>query len=287
MIKFSEEPVAIPVLLFNNISEGDLNQFFLNSQPVIIRGANFIENVMEWSLDNLLQKIPNVEFPLSYRDENTHVIGAESNTKMKLHEFIEKCNEIALLSKPIRYYLSGSNLLENDEQNGNEELNQLRNNCSKFKQFIEEKLSKTKQLSSLGFWIGLDKQKTHLHFDCVNNLMLQIRGKKTFLLISPSDHLKVNLHSYKSAMGQEMNGEIYRFSQYDIFKTDIPKVQVFKGSIQRGDIILIPLGWFHAVYSEGEESSCGSFNIALNAFWNATETEWNTWKHLKLFKNNY
>ncbi|EFC41662.1 predicted protein [Naegleria gruberi] len=247
---------------------------------------------MEWSLDDLLKKVPNVEFPITYRGEDSHVVGAESVSKMKLGEFIGKCSEIksAELEKKscIRYYLSGSNLLEDlNGDNANDELVQIRNETLQFKQFIEEKLSETKRLSSLGFWIGLDGQKTHLHFDCVNNLMLQIRGRKTFLLVSPHNHLKLNLHSYKSSKGQDMDGEIYRFSQYDIFNTEIPKVEIFKGTIERGDCILIPLGWFHAVYSEGEETNYGSYNIALNAFWNATESEWDTWKHLKLFRNNY
>ncbi|KAG2392452.1 hypothetical protein C9374_012704 [Naegleria lovaniensis] len=165
-------------------------------------------------------------------------------------------------------------------------------------------LTHHEELSSLGIWLGHDQQKTWLHFDCAHNLMLQIRGKKTFLLASPSHYLDLYPYTFKTCKGQDMKGEIYRFSEVNAWKPQLDqyprsgRVQFLEAPLERGDGLLLPMGWWHAVLSEGERASsceddasscccCCGFNIALNAFWDADESFWAKRNHLKSFRKTY
>jgi hypothetical protein len=89
-----------------------------------------------------------------------------------------------------------------------------------------------------------------------------------------------------------MEGEIYRFSEVDALNPDYVKyprakrVQFHSVVLEAGEVLLVPLGWFHHVLSEAKEEPKG-VNVALNLFFDASAEEWEKRKYLKSFKQSY
>lgn len=149
-------------------------------------------------------------------------------------------------------------------------------------------------INTLGLWVGQGGQLTPMHFDCCHNILLQIRGSKTFRLAHPDHFGNLYLHTYKTATAKGFNtdgGEIYRFSEVDCWNPDlatfprVSRVPFVDVTLAPGEALLIPLGWFHSVQSESDRDD--GFHVAFNVFWDASEADWARRKHLKSFRQHY
>ena len=234
-------------------------------------------------MNELKQSYSHILFQITKTTQD-HIPGAGTLKTMTIPQLLHKIDQLKLTNNhSTRYYLSGSNLIskrrkdeiqthsENERTTSYEtsfhtndhqqlldvtmsdqeklELEQLQNDCQDFTQFIMKELTHHEELSYLGIWLVHDQQKTWLHFDCAHNLMLQICGKKTFLLASPTHYLNLYPYTFKSCKGQDMKGEIYRFSEVNAWESQLdqyPKssrVQFLEAQLERGDGLLVPLGW--------------------------------------------
>ncbi len=138
-------------------------------------------------------------------------------------------------------------------------------------------------------WLGKSGQRTWLHFDCANNFLLEIRGRKTFILAPPEAYPHLYCYTFSSCNGQDMDGEMYRFSEVNAWHPDLQRhpraarVAFRRVTIEPGEALLLPLGWFHAVETEGDPD----YNVALNLFFDADPQDWAKRKYLKAFRQNY
>ena len=88
-----------------------------------------------------------------------------------------------------------------------------------------------------------------------------------------------------------MDGEMYRFSEVSAWNPDFERfprasrVKWMDVTIERGETLLVPLGWWHAVESRGAADD--GFNVALNLFFDADSSDWEKRKYLKSFKQQY
>ncbi|MGB3721735.1 MAG: cupin-like domain-containing protein [Pacificimonas sp.] len=93
-------------------------------------------------------------------------------------------------------------------------------------------------------WIGPAGTFTPLHFDLTNNLLAQITGRKTVLILPPSESGKLahNHHVFSDV------GDL----------TDQARVAAFPGArnaryftvdLEPGDLLYIPIGWWHQIRS--------------------------------------
>jgi hypothetical protein len=86
-----------------------------------------------------------------------------------------------------------------------------------------------------------------------------------------------------------MDGEMYRFSEVNAWGPDLQRhpraarVAFRRTTIEAGEALLLPLGWFHAVETQGDPD----YNVALNLFFDADPADWAKRKFLKAFKQNY
>jgi len=93
-------------------------------------------------------------------------------------------------------------------------------------------------------WIGGAGTFTPLHHDLTNNLLLQIVGRKSLLLVAPSATPQLyNDHHVYSQIKDLLEPDIVaRFPNLD-------GVQVHQILMNPGDALFIPVGWWHQVVS--------------------------------------
>ncbi len=93
-------------------------------------------------------------------------------------------------------------------------------------------------------WFGSKSTDSGLHWDFQTNMFAQIHGRKRILLCPPADSAK--LYPYRDQI---------RWSRFDGLEPDFDKFPRAKGAhpliatLQPGELIHIPRGWWHQLYS--------------------------------------
>jgi len=94
-------------------------------------------------------------------------------------------------------------------------------------------------------WVGGAGTFTPLHFDLTNNLLAQVTGSKQIVLVPPSQ-------TGKMAHGRHVFSEVHditdprRLAAYPLAREAL-RYEVVLGP---GDLLFIPIGWWHQVRSE-------------------------------------
>lgn len=113
------------------------------------------------------------------------------------------------------------------------------------------------RLWEINLWVGACGNRSKLHFDPEENLLVPIRGVKKLILIKRSETPNVY---------QNLEGNILE-SKVDVFNLDrrafpkIDAVSYHQITLEPGEALYIPSGWWHAVESSIE------VNISLNFWW--------------------
>ena len=93
-------------------------------------------------------------------------------------------------------------------------------------------------------WVGPAGTFTPLHFDLTNNLLIQITGRKRVLLVSPSQtrlmanrrHVFSDVHDLEDAACMARHPQAQQVEPYIV-------------TLEPGDMLFIPVGWWHQVRS--------------------------------------
>lgn len=93
-------------------------------------------------------------------------------------------------------------------------------------------------------WIGPEGTFTPLHFDLTNNLLVQVTGSKRILLVPPSEtrYLYHRRHVFSDIHDLE---DPARLRIHPLAK----QAQTFEVTLGPGEILYIPIGWWHQVRS--------------------------------------
>ncbi|MBN9344369.1 MAG: hypothetical protein BGO76_06585 [Caedibacter sp. 38-128] len=103
--------------------------------------------------------------------------------------------------------------------------------------------------ASVNLWLGANT-RSGLHFDNCDNFLAQIYGTKTVVLIPPEDAkfvYPIPSNFFKSPV----NPLDPDFSEFPKFK----KAKIFEGQLNAGDVLFIPKGWYHYIYSPSQSIS--------------------------------
>ncbi len=106
------------------------------------------------------------------------------------------------------------------------------------------------------YWIGPGGTRSGLHFDPYNVLFAQLRGSKRFYLLPPSSMPRLYLYNDF-------------FSPVDLEHRDVANYPLSQGlepivtEVHEGEVLLLPVGWFHQVTSLGYSVSISLTNLDM------------------------
>ena len=226
-------------------------RFLIPQRPVIISGAMEGWPALErWTNDYLTEKIgARTVRPSKAAHAGTHLIATpkktviETASPMKFAEYIDLLaggtisdGQLYVVQLPIRTYLPE---LWPDVR---------------FPPFVDED-----KYSAVNLWFGPGNNFTPLHYDFVDNLLTQIRGRKQVLVCPPREIARVYPYPFSYLANH--------FSQVNVASPDLTQFPAWAHAdralleLGPGDMLFIPLYWWHAVWG-GIES-----NMSINYWW--------------------
>jgi ribosomal protein L16 Arg81 hydroxylase len=124
-------------------------------------------------------------------------------------------------------------------------------------------------------FLGPDKTVTGLHADTYHSLFYQVWGHKFWILVPPSNTPDVYLsekYEWSTRLSRvDLKQVEYNRAQYPFIRRCKPVLV----EVNTGDILWVPVGWFHYVYSTKPSFSI-SFFLA-NFFRTITYAVWEDW----------
>lgn len=124
-------------------------------------------------------------------------------------------------------------------------------------------------------WVGKNT-RSGLHYDYNDNFLVQISGHKKVFLAAPDDikYLYPLADNFTKTQVNPMDPDLKKFPK-------LKNATIFTGEINPGEILFIPKGWFHYIYSPKE-------SISLNCWYGDSLTKiehlqsfyrsgWRTW----------
>ena len=116
-----------------------------------------------------------------------------------------------------------------------------------------KKLQKTPTM-----WLGPAQTVTPIHFDSADNLLVQIYGRKKLTLVSPaqSDRLYYPCLRLGHVIYSPVDVEEPDYDRFPLYQQATP----FAVMLEPGDILFIPVRWWHHARSLSE-------SISLNFWW--------------------
>jgi hypothetical protein len=95
------------------------------------------------------------------------------------------------------------------------------------------------------YWIGPAGTFTSLHHDLTNNFVAQITGRKAVKLLPPSETGRLYNHRHVFSEVPDLEDPDLDIERYD----DLTRVRIYDLMLNPGEILFIPVGWWHQVRS--------------------------------------
>lgn len=214
-----------------------LELYYAANRPVILTGLlDDWPAVTSWTPDYLKAKIGEREVEVQSGRSSNPDFEMDKNrhrTRMSFAQFIDR------ISRPDAGnddYITAYNAASNQEA-----LAALDADLGTLDEFLVRPAS-----GPFGMiWIGPAGTLTSLHHDLTNNFVAQISGRKRFKLLPPSETGKLyNERAVFSAVPdlEEPAIDLARYGQ-------LTQVRIYDLTINPGEILFIPVGWWHQVRS--------------------------------------
>ena len=199
---------------------------------------------MKWNIAFFRQKYGNLEVTINYNlpdNVSPYLHDAGMYTKkMRLSDFLDQ-----MPNEKKGCYLAQSeiNVFDNLEEDFTfEELIPVKDHDSKKYNYV---------------WIGRNT-RSGLHYDFEDNFLVQINGVKKVFLVDPkyAQYVYPLPENFLKSQVNPMNPD---FEKHPMFK----HVTILQGELKPGDVLFIPRGWYHYIYSPQE-------SISLNCWYGAS-----------------
>jgi ribosomal protein L16 Arg81 hydroxylase len=193
---------------------------------------------------------------MSGRDSDPHYeINCEAHkTQMSLEQYVQM---VASAGETNDFYM-----VANNRSNGTGALRELMGEIPSFDGLLDARNTNDK----LFFWFGPAGTNTPLHHDTMNILLAQALGRKKVTLIpSFETHLVYNHIGVYS----EVDCEAPDLERYPLFG----KATKYETILEPGEVLFIPVGWWHQVRSLDVSISVSFTNFVVpNSYKWATES---------------
>lgn len=244
--------------------------------PVIITGLQ----VDDWNLNYLCKQLDQQEFLFRYygreryqQDKRTwkNIGSGVPLQVMPFTDYVELLKSHEAHEKDIylaKCSLKDTNLAKCNSLSG-----------------IGEKLGLTKPVGNLNLWVAPGGHVECLHYDTLDGILIQLHGSKKVLLFPPSQ--TYNLYPF-SVFVHLLHGLELRawFSKVYPENPDFVAFPKLKRALEHkqevilkpGEMLYIPIGWWHKVTALGNEMVC-----SVNQFWGVYPTSraifsWCRWR---------
>ena len=224
--------------------------YWLQARPVVIKNLGQTWDTKKWSFDYLLEKFGNEMVSVQTnrnKDVEYEINSVNHRENMLLREFINKIKD----KETNDIYMTANNHAFKDTK-----LKTLFDDVGELPSYLTKEKTGVWHL-----WVGAKGTITPLHHDENALLHIQIKGRKHWKFISPCFTHKV--YNHKSV-----------FSEVDIFNPDYNKypllkdVKVLETTVEEGETMFLPIGWWHAVESLEPSISISMVNFThKNANW--------------------
>lgn len=231
-------------------------EYYQEEQPVLIKEEVIEwEATQEWSPEFLDCILGNQETHVNFHEEGYFNPNDQERLKELTLPFSEACRNIC---EDGRYYLAQTSIkcpwitrLARGEgayfPKLQEYIHQPR--------FLDDP-SKSFRIANV--WFGGDQCKTWLHYDLSENFFSNMVGEKRFLLFSPTQT------DYLYQAHGESHNHLSRVNAFDPDTSKFPRynnADYFDITVEPGDMLFIPSGWWHAVDTI-------TTSISVNFWWN-------------------
>lgn len=215
-----------------------LDNYYALNRPVVMTGAMDDWPAMtRWTAEELKRRFGDRVVSVQANrdnDANYELNSATLRTEMTFGEFVDITETI---SETNNYYITANN-----SETNRETLKDLWKDIIPFPEYLRDDDPANRGF----FWFGPKGTVTPLHHDLTNNFMAQVRGRKLVRLIAPYElqNLYNNRHCYSA-----VNLDNIDYDQFPLFRN----VTVIDVEIGPGDLLFLPVGWWH--YVRGLETS--------------------------------
>ncbi|MGL5194866.1 MAG: cupin-like domain-containing protein [Chroococcales cyanobacterium] len=221
--------------------------YFTQNTPVILTGimGNW-QALSRWNPQYLKQEYGEVEVEVQFNRESNPLFEREKEKHRQQMTMGDYVDLIVKGGKTNDYYMVPFN--------GNfdsPELKPLLKDVEIFSEYIDP----SNQKACIFFWFGPEGTITPLHHDPCNVLLSQVYGKKRIRLISPNQ--KALLYN-----------QVGVYSEVDLLNPDYEKyprfkdVEIIEVILEPGEVIFLPVGWWHHV-----EALDISISVSFTNFW--------------------
>lgn len=211
--------------------EAFLEQYYAVNRPVIIEGA--MEDwraLTEWTGENLKRRFGDRMVEVQARRDTDALYELNQTMLREVMPFGDFVDITETAGQTNNWYITANNSGRNREA-----LAEL------WQDFVPLTEYLTDGPGNPGFfWFGPAGTVTPLHHDLTNNFMAQVRGRKLVRLIAPYELPDVynHLHCYSAVDLDRVDAD--RFPRFR-------NAQVIDVVIGPGDLLFLPVGWWHYV----------------------------------------
>jgi len=208
-----------------------LDNYYALNRPVVMTGAMDDWPAMtRWTAEELKRRFGDRVVSVQAnrdQDANYEQNSDKLRSEMTFGEFVEITETD---DETNNYYITANNVEKNRET-----LKELWDDIIPFPEYLRD------DPTNRGFfWFGPKGTVTPLHHDLTNNFMAQVRGRKLVRLVAPYElpNLYNNRHCYSA-----VNLDKIDYDQFPLFR-DVTVIDV---EIGPGDLLFLPVGWWHHV----------------------------------------
>jgi hypothetical protein len=246
--------------------------------PVVITGL--MKNECDWTLDFLSEQFGDREcFFRNY--------GRERYEQDK-RQWTSIGSGVELQSLPFSEYaemLRNGQAHEQDIYMGKDSINNTPLAERESLKQVGHPLGLTHPVTNFNMYMGPGGHTTSLHYDIMDNTLMQLHGTKKLVLFPPSQ--TANLYPFPISIHLRHGLKLRCcYSQVELENPDLRSFPKLKEALQhkyevlleRGETLFIPSGWWHEVITLGDEMVC-----SVNRFWRVYPTSravlsWNRWR---------
>lgn len=210
-----------------------LRDYYSANRPVVITGQMAGWRAMHWTLESLAQRFADREVQVQTRRSANPRYEAESRHHHENMRFSDFMRRVLSGEESNDIYMTANNGSANAPA-----LRELWDDIVQLPEYLDDR-----DPANLGFfWIGPAGTITPTHHDLTNNFMAQIIGRKRVHIVDGLEipHMYNRLHVYS-----EVDLEHVDYDRFPLMRN----VNILSYDLQPGELLFLPVGWWHQVRS--------------------------------------